>query len=302
MPSAYLKSADLANYGVPSATPAQISQASVLIDAYLLRPHGLIYVPDSSGAPCYMEAVDPEYTFNSVPSIAPGSNVQVQVTGPIDLLQVGDTFVIDRAVPSSMETVQVVSIVNDSVILSKVSKSHLANCPMETGLHITEMRNIPRGRSETMLSYVPVARLIGGTGRYSYGRRGDSPSANMDNFNLIASINKFGGPPAWEMWPVNNSAGVDRVTGNLWIPAGIMLAYYSDVKVRYVAGFTYTNLPPQIKMACANLIQTITTNPQQFGNMKSYTAGDTKIEQFAASAISDDVKRMLQPWRSRSFV
>ncbi len=51
--SQYLQGADLAAFGVPNATTAQIEQASALIDAYTNRPEGLTYtgqVMDGSGA------------------------------------------------------------------------------------------------------------------------------------------------------------------------------------------------------------------------------------------------------------
>ncbi|TXD58867.1 hypothetical protein FUT88_13400 [Ralstonia sp. TCR112] len=80
-----------------------------------------------------------------------------------------------------------------------------------------------------------------------------------------------------------------------------MLAYYSEIKVRYVAGFQYTNLPDEIKLATAQLITAMSQNAQM-GALKSYRAGDTQIEQFAATVISDDVKALLNPWRARMFV
>jgi hypothetical protein len=79
-----------------------------------------------------------------------------------------------------------------------------------------------------------------------------------------------------------------------------MLVYYSEVKVRYVAGFQYSNLPPEIKMACAQLITALANDPG-IGNFRSAQAGDTKLERFAASNLSDDVKQMLRPWQARAW-
>jgi hypothetical protein len=308
MPSAYLQGNDSAAFGVGSATPAQITQASVLIDAYLRRPAGLLWKPDANGNPAYMTSMSPELTFTSVGAFGPGNGLQVQVTGPTQMIQVGDCVVLDRANISLMETVQVTGISGQILTLGTtaanapqgVQFAHSAGCTIETGLVITEQRYLPKQRSTVLLTNTPVLRVIGGTGRYAYGRRGDAGAYNTDNYNLLASINKFGGPPAWEIWPANTAAGIDARTGQLWIPAGIMLVYYSEVKVRYVAGFQYASLPDEIKLACAQLVTAIANDPG-VGNFGALQAGDTKIERFAASNLSDDVKAMLGPWRARAF-
>lgn len=309
MPSAYLTSADFVAFGVPSATAGQVTQASVLIDAYLRRPHGLLWKADANGNPAFMTSLSPELTLTGVGAFGPGNGIQVQVNGPVQVLQVGDCVVLDRvANPTLMETVQVTGISGNLVTLGTtaanspqgVQFAHGAGCTMETGLVITEQRYLPKQRSTVILSNAPVMRVIGGTGRYAYGRRGDAGGYDMDNYNLLASINKFGGPPAWEIWPANTAAGIDARTGQLWIPAGIMLVYYSEVKVRYVAGFQYANLPDAIKLACAQLVTAIINDPG-IGNFSQLQAGDTKMERFAASNLSTDVKTMLMPWRARAF-
>lgn len=310
MPSTYLQTSDYAAFGLPAGTTsAQVTLASVLIDAYLRRPQGLIYKADATGRPAYMAALNPELQMASSAGFGPGNGLQVPVSGPYDQLQVGDCVVLDRANPSLAETVQVTSISGNTLTLGSMSaigavgvqNAHSAGCTVETGLIITEKRYLPKNRSEVMLGHTPVARIVGGTGRYAYGRRGDAAAYNMDNFNLLASINKFGGPPAWEIWPANTPAGIDASTGQLWVPAGILLAYYSEVKVRYVAGYQYSNLPDVVKMACARLINAIQQDPQ-IGNLKAYKAGDTAIELFSSTVLSDDVKAMLQPLQVRAFV
>jgi hypothetical protein len=311
MPSAYLQATDYVAYGLPSSTTAaQVTQASELIDGYLRRPEGLIYTPDATGQPCYMTALSPELSFTSVGAFGPGNGIAVNVNGPTAMLQVGDCVVLDRlANPNLVEAVQITNISGQQVTLGTTAANvpngvmfqHAAGCTMETGLLITEKRYLPKNRSEISLAKTPVARIVGGTGRYGYGRRGDQASYNTDNFNLLASLMKFGGPPAWEIWPANTAAGIEAETGQVWVPAGIMLAYYSEIKARYVAGFQYSNLPATIKLACAQLVSGLASLPP-LGNVRTYQAGDTKIEQFTASLFSDDVKAMLGPYRARMFV
>lgn len=309
MPSQYLQSADYATFGLPAFTTAgQVTQASMLIDAFLRRPAGLLWAADANGNPAYMTGLNPSLTLTSVGAISPGNQVTVQVNGPVQMIQVGDVVVLDRANPSLVEAVQVSSISGNQVTLGTtaanaplgVQFAHSAGCTMDVGVVLQEQRYLPKQRSTVMLSHTPVMRVIGGTGRYAYGRRGDAGVYNADNYNLLASINKFGGPPAWEIWPANTSAGIDVQTGELWVPAGIMLVYYSEVKVRYVAGFQYANLPPEIKMACAQLVTALSNDPG-IGNFKSAAAGDTKLERFAASNLSEDVKQMLRPYQARMF-
>lgn len=299
MPSAYLQSAEYATYGVPSATTAQVVQASALIDGFLKRPQGLVYVADSIGNPCYMAALVPGLTFTLQAGITAGASVSVAVNGAVNMLQVGDCVVLDRATPSVIEALQITSIVGNVVTFANVLNNHNVNAVLETGLLITEKRYLPKNRSEVVLAHFPVARVVGGTGRYGYGRRGDQAAYNMDNFNLLASLSKFGGPPAWEIWPANTSAGIDAWTGTLWVPAGIMLAYYSEIKVRYVSGFTYETLPSSVKQSCANIVQSISQYPEMNGNIKQYKAGDSQIERFADTVLDADTKEMLMMFKAR---
>lgn len=307
MPSAYLQPTDYAAFGIPNAQAQQVTQASVLIDAYLRRPTGLLWKADANGNPAYMTSLSPMATLSASAGFGPGNAVQVPVTGPVQIMQVGDVVVLDRGTPQ-MEAAQITAIGSATVTLGTTAAdapqglqfSHSTGCKIEAGLVITEQRYVPKSRTVVQLAQTPVVRVIGGTGRYAYGRRGDAAASSMDSYNLLAAVSQFGGPPAWEIWPANTAAGLDAATGQLWIPAGIMLAYYSEVKVRYVAGFQYANLPDPIKLACAQLVTALVNDPG-IGNFVSAQANDTKFERFAATNLSDDVKAMLTPWRARSY-
>lgn len=309
MPSVYLQPADYVAFGVPDATVDQVMSASAMIDAYIQWPMGMLYVNDGNGLPAYMASMTPDITLTATAAFGPGNGVQVPVTGPLAQVNIGDAVVLDRDEPTKCETVQVTGINGQIVTLGTMSANqpygvtiaHDIGCTMETGMVITEQKYVPRGRSEVMISYAPVARIIGGTGRYAYGRRGDIGYSNVDDFNLLSAVTQFGGPPLWELWPANNPAGVDRQTGKVWVPAGVMLAYYSEVSIRYVSGFTYAQLPGSVKQACANIVSQLLLYPEMVGNVKSYRAGDTQIERFVASQLNDDTKSMLSPYRARSF-
>lgn len=301
MPSSYLTTDDYAAYGLPAGTTAaQVTTASTLIDMYLKRPEGLVWVPDGTGAPGWMAALSPSQTFGCAAAIPAGNNVTVPLTGGVASLLVGDVLILDRANPNIAEPVAVVSITGQNVMFQSVAFDHPGPCTFDKGMTIKQHKFMPDGRPVTNLAFTPVARLLAGQGRYGYGRRGASSRYQVDEFNLLASLSHFGGPPVWEFFPIINT-GVDFETGMVWVPAGVMLAYYSEINLWYVAGYPASGLPGAIKSACANIIMAQAAVPQ-LGATKKYAAGDTSIERFAASVIDDDTKAMLAPYRAKLFV
>lgn len=297
--SAYLISAsEAAIFGVATATPAQIQQASALIDTYLSRPEGLVFGVDYAGQPCDMAGLHPSVTYTLTGSVTPGANVVLPVSAPS--LGVGDVIVLDRATPASKEATTVVSNTGGQLIVNALACSHSAGATIDVGIVLSEQRHLPENRPITMVSRAPVLRVLSGVGRYGYGRRGDAGNYNMEQFNLLAALSKFGGPPTWEIFNPANT-GIDRDTGQVWVPAGIMLAYYSEVRIAYVAGYPLNGIPTQIKQACAEIITALAGSPIA-GNLKMARAGDTAFERFTSSSINDDIKEMLAPFRARLFV
>lgn len=301
MPSSYLTSGDYATYGLPAATTAaQVTTASTLVDLYLKRPEGLVWLPDGTGAPGWMAALSPTQTFTSAGAITAGNNVTVPLVGGVSSLLVGDVLILDRANSAIAEPVAVVSITGQNVMFQSVVFNHPGPCTFDKGMTIKQHKFMPDGRPVTNLAFTPVARLLAGQGRYGYGRRGASSRYQVDEFNLLASLSHFGGPPVWEFFPMINT-GVDFETGMVWVPAGVMLAYYSEINLWYVAGYPASGLPPAIKAACSNIIQAQAAVPQ-LGATKTYKAGDTALERFAATMIDADTQALLAPYRAKLFV
>ncbi|MBB3258215.1 hypothetical protein F4827_003083 [Paraburkholderia bannensis] len=311
MPSSYLTSDDFSTYGLPSSTTTgQVTQASTLIDLYLKRPEGLVWSPDGTGAPGWMSALSPSITYQCAGPISPGQNVTVELTGGVASINVGDVLILDRANAGIAEPVAVVSFGNGlqsiagvtppvQVTLQNVVFEHPGPCTLDAGMVLKQHKFMPDGRPVTNLAYTPIARLLAGQGRYGYGRRGASSRYQVDEFNLLASLSHFGGPPVWEFFPMVNT-GVDSETGQIWVPAGVMLAYYSEINLWYLAGYPASGIPAAIKMACANVIQAQASVPQ-LGAVKSYKAGDTALERFAATLLDDDTKAMLAPFRAKAW-
>lgn len=307
MPSSYLTSGDFSTYGVPAGTTAgQIISASLLIDLYLKRPDGLVWIPDGTGSPGWMAAASPSITINYSGAIAANTgNTTINATGPVMGIMVGDVLILDRANSAIAEPVFVQSIVLNGVTatlqLGPVVFNHPGPVTLDGGMVIKQHKYMPDGRPITTLAFTPIARLISGQGRYGYGRRGDAAKYQVDEFNLLASLSHFGGPPAWEFFPVvGNNTGVDPGSGQVWVPAGVMLAYYSEVMIQYVAGYAAGNLPSAIKAACANIIAAQAGTPQ-LGSVKSYKAGDTEIQFFLDTALSADTKALLSEYRAKLY-
>jgi hypothetical protein len=295
MPSLYLDSTEFKAYGVSDiTTPEQVAQASTLIDAFMQRDEGLIIETGADGMPCSMKNLSPRASFSSVGAISPGAAVSITLTGPVGMLTVGDPLVIDRTVDESREVVTVRSL-NGNVITADVKFAHADGCKLDAGLTITEQKYMPKGRTVTNLSRTPVCNVVSGLGRYGYTRRVAENAYTMNDYNLLAAMSHFGGPPIWEPWPVSVGS-VDQGTGQLWIPAGTLLAYFTEIRVHYLAGWSYKDLPSPIKLACANIINGRENMPQFAGNMSLLKAGDVTAQRFAATVLDRDTIALLSPY------
>jgi hypothetical protein len=304
MPSSYLAGPDLAAYGVPTATSAQITNASLLIDAYLGRPEGLQWMPDAAGLPCYMAGLSPSLSLTLSAAIQPGQDVQVAVPGAGTLSvfgSVGDVVILDRANASACEACVISSTQPNSIMLQSVANNHAQGATLEFGLVIHEQKTLPPKRSLTRVGSWPIVRLLSGLGSYRYGRRSEQQAGLYADQSVLALMQTFGGPPEWIPWDVT-AADFSEITNEIWIPSGIFLAYYSDVRVFYVAGFSQANIPPVIKQVTANIITSGLNTQNMAGGIKVAKAGDTMLQRFEATLLDADVKQQLDMYKARRFV
>jgi hypothetical protein len=307
-PSLYLQPNDLSTYGVDDATPDHIRRASRLIDGFCRRARwGLTWVPDAVGNPCYMAGASPDLVWTSSAAIEPGTNVVVAVTGPTLYPEIiGRPVVLDAATPTLCEAPVITAIntpTNGTITLGAVANAHASNTQLQGGRQIFEERNLPQDRSLARVAHWPIQRVLSGLGRYSYGRRSQQVEGNYSEFNLLAILQQFGGPPAWV--PLDTQQlGVNPTTGELWIPAGLLLAYYSDVRLHYVAGWSPQTLPDPIKQACANIIgalREVRGTPLVSSLFRSAKAGDTALERIADIAIDAETRELLTPFRAHLY-
>jgi hypothetical protein len=309
MGSAYLLTSEVTDYGLPATTTqAQINNASQLIDAFLKRPEGLVWMPDQTGNPCYMAAPTPFLTIKSAQSFSPGSNVTVQYVGAnLNSNSIGEVLVLEASNPSNVEACAIVAVnppVDDTpgtITLDTVINSHTSSITMDFGRLITEQREMPENRSVTRCSQLPLLNLRSGVGRYGYGRRSDQTAGDMQEFNLLAVIASFGGPPLWIPWAVAN-ASVEYKSGEIWVPAGVLLAYFSDVKFWYVSGFPFASLDTNVKQACANIIANLGDKGLGANIRTRSLPGSTATTKFENDVIDANTRQMLWPFKARTFV
>jgi hypothetical protein len=299
MPSTYLQPSDFEAYGVTD--PSQVLNASQMVDAYLKRPEGLIWSPDARGAPAYMAALTPTMVMTAAGSIAPGSNVVVPIAGGFvshDLI--GEVLILSRSDLSAVEACVVTAAGPGSVTLLSVLFAHSPGATLEQGLVLTEERQLPAKRSVTRVSKLPVARLISGLGRYAYGRRSDQVAGMYQDMNLLATMQAFGGPPMWVPFDVAQ-ASVSNSTGEVWVPAGLLLAYYSEARLHYLTGWPAASLPPAVKTATASIANALANFPEITSNTKSLKAGDTAVERFADTLLDTDTRAQLERFRPQVY-
>lgn len=287
-------------FGLPSPLPAGVAQlASTIVDSYLQRPEGLLYIADNNGNPCAMAALSPSFTYTITGAVAAGTNVVVTVTPPLvrqDL--VGEVLVLDYANPSLVEACVITSTTgNNQITLGSVQFNHVAATKADVDRVITEDRSCPAKRQIVRVAKFPIVNIVSLLGRYSYGRRSDQVGGLFQEMNLLASLQAFGGPPQWIPVTIPASSWSSS-TGEIWVPASMYMAYFSDVRIKYVAGFA--TVPDPVVRATAQIALGLIQTPNLGGGLKMITAGDTRLERFAATTLDTDVKRLLDPFHART--
>lgn len=303
MPSVYLQPQDYATYGLdPATTTDFLINASMRVNAYLMRPEGLLYKNDGNGNPCYMDGmIGTELTITSG-AVTPGNHVTVTVDRIPNDLQTGSVLILDRAIPSATEAVIAESITGNSIQLKKVQFSHDANALMEYSLTIVEEAYVPSKRWIVQLAQTPVKVVLSALGILGYPRRSDQYKMDY-NWQLLPLITEFGGVPVWQSFDVLPDS-LSELTGALWLSPALYLMLFTQIKAYYIAGWTYATLPPQIKMATANIAKNLSQGfTNQFGGgIGMVKQGDTTVKAFANTQIDGDTQVLLKPYLSHQFI
>jgi hypothetical protein len=156
-------------YGLPQPLPPGVGeQASAIVDNFLKRPEGVLYVADANGNPTCMKAVTPSFSYKVVGSLSPGQNVPATLTpANVRIDMVGEVLVLDRINPDAMEAVVVASLTPpNQVVFANVQFSHAAATQADVGLVLTEERSIPSKRSIARYAKFPATAILSLMGRY----------------------------------------------------------------------------------------------------------------------------------------
>ena len=286
----YLASAEYAAFGLAGVDPAQVQAAERVVNSYIRRPEGVVWAPDYQGAPAYMAGATPSYSVTA--GLQAGINTVACPNATASYL--GEAVVIDRT--GQCEVAVVTSAGPGTITLSPVKLAH-ANATIEFGLTLTHEAELPEKRSVTRLYNTPVARVFSGIGKYGLTRR--STINTPWNPTVLGALTPFGGPTPWVAFDVTQ-IDLSPATGDVWIPPGLLLAYFTHARLRYVAGYPQASVPADIKQAVAAITLAGIDNPFA-GNLKVHKQGDATLERFAASALDADTVQLLNPYRNPLF-
>lgn len=313
MPNQYILSADYAAFGLPNTTTQQqVIMASLIIDNYLNKPAGLLYEVDINGNPIYMSGLNPDFTLTATSSIAPGNSVTIPVTGALSALNSGSTYgqtvVIDRGNSALQEScvIQSIDLVNRTVTLAHVQFSHASGILLETGLSIFEERFLQSARSVCNVSYTPVRMILAAQGTFTYPRHGDSIAYSYNTISPFAFFAQLNDEPIYQVMDAT-AVQFNSVSGIVYLPNSFYGNFYNDVRIYYIAGWTYTSLPASIKQACAlivNLGNSTNISDNVVSPITKYRAGGTEID-FANAKNStatifyqnNSIASLLDPYR-----
>ncbi len=110
---------------------------------------------------------------------------------------------------------------------------------------------------------------------------------------MIASF--FGGPPGWT--PIDVAMiDVTGDIGEIWVPAGIYLAQYTEIVITYNSGFHPLYLPTPLKQACAMVVKNLLSRGGGVTALRSITASGTANVSFSPDLIDDNVRNILDPF------
>jgi hypothetical protein len=95
---------------------------------------------------------------------------------------------------------------------------------------------LPGKRSVVRSMQQPIVSMLSCLGRYGYGSRSDHMPPEHGATSIFghgADRRRTSG-----MVPIEvANCGFSALTGEVWIPAGGLMAYFSDVRMHYIAGF-----------------------------------------------------------------
>lgn len=197
-----------------------------------------------------------------------------------------------------------VAISQNTINLLQASANNIPQTPKNTKLASTSPLMFTNyfytgcQASTTAVTNVPgstISPIIGVSGRYAYGRRGAQQIYDY-GANILQIAAYFGGPPVWQ--PVNMQlSDFDISTGEIWIPAGLYLANFTEIVAVYNSGYDPLNMPAAIKQAAAMLIRNFLSRGGGTTGLRSIITGGTANITFTPDLIDTTIERMLDAYK-----
>ncbi len=155
----------------------------------------------------------------------------------------------------------------------------------------TERSRLPDNAPITRATFTPLAIPDGANSPFTLVRVRHGIPRGPNAQTLAAMVAPFGGPPVWvDLDPTK--VDFNAVTGEVWLPASLFGANYTEVELTYTAG--HVQVPEVVKLACAQIIRNIESHPA--ANVKTALLDRLQLEYFAGSLLDDDVRRLLAPF------
>jgi hypothetical protein len=142
-----------------------------------------------------------------------------------------------------------------------------------------------------------LSSIVGLSGRYSYGRKSAASIFPDSQYaaNILQVAAFFGGPPQFVAIDVSLTDYYDKV-GEVWAPAGLMMASYTEILIMYNSGYDPRNMPKGIKFATAALVKNFIARAGGITSVQSYSAGKVHT-QFTPDLVDPTVEKWLAPFR-----
>jgi hypothetical protein len=148
-----------------------------------------------------------------------------------------------------------------------------------------------RGNRTAQMSNLPLV-AAGGAASALVSVRTRMRRCCVDPFHPLAEEALLFATPAW----VNVDVSTVEVTpdGVLCFTPSLLGVPFDEAEVTYTAG--YTDVPPQVKVACAQIVRNAQATPAL--TVKQQSMSGMQMEYFSGTLMDADVQRLLTPYVS----
>ena len=196
---------------------------------------------------------------------------------------------------SDVETLYCMTVSEAQIRAAQTLINTTCNRPTLWPHEYTEQLSLPSDRQQVQLNVRPAIKVLAADGRYGYGRR-DRRVLNSVNYDYLAAIAVWGSPPGWTAL---DPEAIDLYgpSGDCWLPTGHFLVTYSEVRVKYLAGFT--QIPDRVKLALVEIMNTLAARQVSMRRM----SGVSRVQNtfIGEGFVSQTAKDLLEPYIVRSL-